>query len=143
VYTKRCLGLTQEITLQLFKQPLALVQLLADVLGWTTLLMAIVVSCLLGITVFVSLLRTYQHSAVLPSTTCGESYGRPSGGCSSVPNYRAAGLGVLLRPSTVSIIVPPSKTAAHSMKEAARSATSSTSWSTLYASRSLLEDSAC
>jgi hypothetical protein len=78
VYTKRCLGLTQEITQQLFKQPLALVQLLADVLGWTTLLMAIVVSCLLGITVFVSLLRTYQHSAVLPSTTCGESNTAPA-----------------------------------------------------------------
>jgi hypothetical protein len=48
------------------------VQLLADVLGWTTLLMIIVVSCLLGITLIVSLMRTYQHSAVLPSTSCGE-----------------------------------------------------------------------
>jgi hypothetical protein len=64
---------------QLFKQPLALVQLLADVLGWTTLLMAIVVSCLLGITVFVSLMRTYQHSAVLPSTTCGERHQHATG----------------------------------------------------------------
>eukprot|EP00882_Tetradesmus_deserticola_P017168 GHRQ01018376.1.p2 GENE.GHRQ01018376.1~~GHRQ01018376.1.p2 ORF type:complete len:101 (-),score=24.52 GHRQ01018376.1:395-697(-) len=72
VYTKRCLGLTQGITEQLFRQPLALVQLLSLTLGWTTLLMVIVVSCLLGITLFVSLLRTYQHSAVLPSTRCGE-----------------------------------------------------------------------
>lgn len=83
VYTKRCLGLTQEITQQLFKQPLALVQLLGDVLGWTTLLMVIVVSCLLGITVFVSLMRTYQYSARLPSTSCGApgklSYGSYAG----------------------------------------------------------------
>ncbi|KAF6257026.1 hypothetical protein COO60DRAFT_1702059 [Scenedesmus sp. NREL 46B-D3] len=83
VYTKRCLGLTQEITEQLFEQPLALVQLLDLVLGWTTLLMVIVVSCLLGITVFVSLLRTYQHSAVLPSASCASpgklSYGTYAG----------------------------------------------------------------
>jgi hypothetical protein len=90
VYTKRCLGLTQEITQQLFKQPLALVQLLGDVLGWTTLLMAIVVSCLLGITAFVSLLRTYQHSAILPSTTCGES-SAPASYQLAAAAYQAAG----------------------------------------------------
>lgn len=63
---------TESIALQLFEQPIYIVQQLSIAVGWTTLIGVIVVSCLLGVTMFVSLLRTYQLSARLPITTCGE-----------------------------------------------------------------------
>lgn len=57
---------------QLFEQPIYIVQQLSNVVGWTTLIGVIVVSCLLGVTMLVSLLRTYQFTARLPQTSCGE-----------------------------------------------------------------------
>jgi UPF0716 family protein affecting phage T7 exclusion len=63
---------TESITTHLFDQPLFIVQQLSNVVGWTTLIGLIVVSCLLGITMLTALLRTYQFSARLPTTTCGE-----------------------------------------------------------------------
>ncbi|KAF8059173.1 hypothetical protein HT031_005345 [Scenedesmus sp. PABB004] len=83
VFTKRALALTQDVMGGLFSQPLVLVDELAASVGWTTLLMVIAVSCLLGVTFFVSLLRTYQYAAAVPDTSCGApgkvSYGAYAG----------------------------------------------------------------
>lgn len=62
---------TESVSSQLFDQQIFLVQQLSNVVGWTTLIGLIVVSCLLGVTMLVSLLRTYQFSARMPQTTCG------------------------------------------------------------------------
>eukprot|EP00879_Flechtneria_rotunda_P017480 GHRR01018327.1.p1 GENE.GHRR01018327.1~~GHRR01018327.1.p1 ORF type:complete len:397 (+),score=97.48 GHRR01018327.1:325-1515(+) len=79
IFAKRALALTQGLASQVFSTPLKIVQELTNVVGWVTLLMVIIVSCLLGITMFVSLMRTYQRSAQLPTTNCGSpgklSYG--------------------------------------------------------------------
>jgi UPF0716 family protein affecting phage T7 exclusion len=56
----------------LFDQPIYIVQQLSNIVGWTTLIGLIVISCLLGVTMLVSLMRTYQFSARLPHTSCGE-----------------------------------------------------------------------
>jgi hypothetical protein len=71
LYTKKALVYTQSVSGQLFgDQPIFLVAQLATVVGWTTLIGLIVVSCLLGLTMLVSLQRAYQLSARLPSTSC-------------------------------------------------------------------------
>lgn len=83
LYTKKALVYTESIASQLFEQPIYIVQQLSIAVGWTTLIGVIVVSCLLGVTMFVSLLRTYQLSARLPITTCAApgklSYGSYAG----------------------------------------------------------------
>lgn len=73
LYTKKALSYTESIASQLFDQPVYIVQQLSNVVGWTTLIGLIVVSCLLGITMLTALLRTYQFSARLPQTSCGEA----------------------------------------------------------------------
>jgi uncharacterized membrane protein len=73
LYTKKALVYTQSVAAQLFAdQRIYMVDQLSSIVGWTTLIGVIVVSCMLGLTMFVSLLRTYQLSARLPSTSCGE-----------------------------------------------------------------------
>lgn len=72
LYTKKALSYTESVTNELFDQPIYIVQQLSNIVGWTTLIGLIVISCLLGVTMLVSLMRTYQSSARLPHTSCGE-----------------------------------------------------------------------
>lgn len=72
LYTKKAMSYTESVTSQLFDQPIFIVQQLSNIVGWTTLIGLIVVSCLLGVTMLTALLRTYHFSARLPTTTCGE-----------------------------------------------------------------------
>lgn len=72
LYTKKAMSYTDSVAAQLFDQPVYIVQQLSTIVGWTTLIGLIVVSCLLGVTMLTALLRTYQFSARLPQTSCGE-----------------------------------------------------------------------
>lgn len=71
LYTKKAMSYTESVASQLFDQPVYIVQQLSTIVGWTTLIGLIVVSCLLGVTMLTALLRTYQFSARMPQTSCG------------------------------------------------------------------------
>jgi hypothetical protein len=72
IYTYHALNESQTLAAKLFNQPLYILQHLSNVAGLTRLIMVVTVSCLLGITMGLALLRTYQATAALPSTSYGK-----------------------------------------------------------------------
>jgi hypothetical protein len=71
VYTRRALAHTEAITGGIFPAPIPAMETLSLGVGWATLLLVIFVPTLLGATVLLSLLRTYQLSAARDDTSCG------------------------------------------------------------------------
>lgn len=103
IYAGRAMTDTQAIAGSLFGDaPIPLLQQLADVQGWVRLLMVIAVSCLLGITMAVSLFRTYQYTARLPTTRLGESHAP----CVAQPLLRHAPRFVVQRVTRATLPLP-------------------------------------
>lgn len=73
IYTDRALSESQTLAAKLFNQPLYILQQLSNTVGLARLIIVITVSCLLGITMGLGALRSYQATATLPTTLCGES----------------------------------------------------------------------
>ena len=68
----RSLENTKELSMLLFNQEIEIISKLAVVIDWTWLVGIIAVSCVIGICFLLSMLRSFQHAAQLPTTKCSE-----------------------------------------------------------------------
>lgn len=75
IYTRRALGTTQAFADTAFGGRTYAVDQLSSSIGWVTMLAVIVVASLVGLCLFLSMLRTYQEAARLPHTKCCERWG--------------------------------------------------------------------
>eukprot|EP00775_Hariotina_reticulata_P008719 gene8719-8900_t len=69
IYTDRALSQSQTLATKLFNQPLYILQQLSNTVGLARLIIVITISCLLGITMGLGALRSYQATATLPTTS--------------------------------------------------------------------------
>jgi hypothetical protein len=72
IYTRRALDSTRVFADTLFGARTFSVDQLASSVNWVTGLAVIVISCIVGLCLLLSLLRSYQETARLPTTKCSE-----------------------------------------------------------------------